>query len=199
MAILYLILQRIRSTSEYRLKVGHFSHCRLPYYQMFAITVSYIISTPPMVLHLRNLYYSYLPSPSIGVPASDVLKKGLEDLHNLCDHIVNTFKVGHFSRFIVYALCDFMLCIYGRERSENSKTMNNSHSNSNSIHTEYIPIAVYAACVQWAATVFCSFSLQPRGSATVFQIYRVFHVNREQVNMHTTQQRIIRLVYWHAL
>lgn len=48
----------------------------------------------PHATPLHSTLYCLYPATISGVPAIEVLKKGLDDLHDLCGHVLNTFQVS---------------------------------------------------------------------------------------------------------
>lgn len=90
------IHQRTRSISEYRPEVILLS---VPA-SLITTPPSLSQSSPPLLNHYHHPSCPHLPPPFSGVPATEVLKKGLEDLHSLCDHVLKTFHVsGHHLPF----------------------------------------------------------------------------------------------------
>ena len=53
---------------------------------------------------------------AVGIPATEALKKGLEDLHELCQHVLHTFEV--WSHMHKSRLCRLTFKLYGAWFSE---------------------------------------------------------------------------------
>ena len=43
---------------------------------------------------------------AVGIPATEALKKGLEDLHELCQHVLHTFEVWSLKDRLTFKLYD---------------------------------------------------------------------------------------------